>query len=72
MMLIMKYEQSLNLQATARPPVGGMTVANLKHKWLIDELIIKSKWSWDLEKLPLLINPRRMDKGRLRQIGGGK
>lgn len=43
-MLIMKYDQSLNLKATARPPVGGMTVANLEHKW-IDELIVKSKLS---------------------------
>lgn len=55
----MKYEQSPDLKAAARPPVGGGTVANLEHKWLIDELIVKSKWSWVVVTLPFRINPRR-------------
>lgn len=41
--------------------MGGTTVANLKHGWLIGELVVQSKWSWVVETL---INPRRTDKGR--------
>lgn len=40
--LAMEHEQSLSLKASAGPPVGGMTAANLKHK-RVDELMVKSK-----------------------------
>lgn len=67
---VMKYEWSLGVKATVGG--GGMTVENPEPKRLIDELIVKSKWSRDVETLSLQINPPGLIRAILPQSEGGE